>query len=217
MRDLAQTPVVAKAAGAAALTAAACYPRLALWFERPRDLGFLETALVGSAFFLWAAVFAWHERYSGRPVADVPFRPSRWAAGTLLGLGGAAFMVLVLDPVLRPLTPEVYPTTGQAWAAQAFFTVAFVPLCVCFAPLAFALRLLPTPANALVAAVVWALAVTVLKFFGLPQAVPPLTAVAVLAARGVAASVCLWLYWEGGLALALWWTLLLELRHLASL
>lgn len=217
MRDLGRTPVLSRAAAAAALTAAACYPRLALWFDRPRDVSFLETAVFGSAFFLWGAVFAWHEKYSGRPVVSVPFRKAPWAAATALGLAGAALMCFFLDPVLRPLTPEVYPTTAQAWLAQLFFTTAFAQLCLCFAPLAFGLRLLPTPSHAAVAAVVWALGVTVLKFVGMPVAVSPLVSVAVLAARGVSAALCVWFYWEGGLPLALWWTLVQEARHLPGL
>lgn len=217
MHDLARTPVVTRAAAAAAVSALAAYPRVVLWFDRPRDVCFLETALLGCAFFLWGAVFAWHEKYSGRPVAGTASRIAPWAAATACGLAGAALLAAFLDPVMRPLTPEVYPTTLQAWVAMTFFTAAFAQLCLCFAPLAFALRLSPSPAHAAVAAVVWALAVTVLKFHGLPQPVAPLTAVAVLAARGVAAGLCLRFYWEGGLPLALWWTLLLELRHLAAL
>lgn len=216
MRDLGRTPVVVRAAAAAALTALACYPRLTLWFDRPRDVSFLEAAVFGSAFFLWGAVFAWHEKYSGRPAVDISFRKVPWAAATVLGLAGAALMTAFLDPVLRPLAPEVYPTTIQGWLAQAFFTTTFTQLCLCFAPLAFALRLLPTPPHAAVTAVVWAMAVTVLKFYGLPQPVAPLVSVAVLAARGVSAALCVWFYWEGGLLLALWWTVLLELRHLAA-
>ena len=176
----------------AAVTAFACF-RAWCWPERPAGSGRWPAS--SSRVLPVGAVFAWHEvlRAAGHQLS---WRGTTWVKATVLGLVGAASAAAFLDPVLRPLTPEVYPTTTPAWLAQAFFTLAFAQLCLCFAPLAFALRLLPTPANALVAAVVWALGVTVLKFFGMPQAVPPLTAVAVLAARGAAAALSLWLYWE---------------------
>lgn len=217
MRDLARTPVMTKAAAGAAVTAFVCYSRLVVWPERPAEVWTLAGVVFFSAFFLWGAVFAWHEKYSGRPVVDVSFRGRPWAAATILGLVGAALAAAYLDPVLRPLTPQVYPTTLSEWVSVTLFTAAFAQLCLCFAPLAFALRLLPTAAHAAVAAVVWAVAVTVLKFYGLPQPVSPLLSVGVLAARGVSAALAVWFYLEGGLPLALWWTLLVELRHLPAL
>ncbi|TBR23561.1 hypothetical protein EPO15_05740 [bacterium] len=216
MRDLAQTHVVAKAAAGAAVTAFVCHSRFVLWPDRPLEVWTLSGVVFFAAFFLWGSVFAWHEKYSGRPVVDLAFRPKAWARATVLGLSGAALMAVFLDPVLRPLTPQVYPTNLSEWVSMTLFTAAFAQLCLCFAPLAFALRLLPSAPHAAVAAVVWALSVTVLKFYGLPQPVGPLSSVAVLAARGASAAACVWFYWEGGLPLALWWTLLLELRHFAA-
>ena len=217
MRELTQTRVIAKSLAAAAVTAFATYSRMVLWSDRPREIWFLEAVIFGVACLLWASVFAWHEKYSGRPVLDYGFPKAPWAAATVCGLGGAAFMYAFLDPVLRPLTPEVYPGTLQQWGAATLFAVAFAPLFLCFGPAAFALRLLPSTAYAAYAVVSLGLVVAFMKLLGMPGPVSTPLAAGILAVRAVSTALSVRFYWEGGILLTLWWTLLLELRHLAAL
>lgn len=217
MRDLTQNRVMAKASAAAAITAFATYSRMVLWFDRPREIWFLEAVIFSISFLLWASVFAWHKKYSGRPVLDYGFRKAPWVAATVCGLGGAAFMYAFLDPVLRPLTPEVYPGTIREWGATTLFAVAFVPLLLCFGPLAFCLRLLPSSSYAAYAAVSLGFVVAFLKLQGMPGPVSTAMAAGILAVRGASTALSVWFYWEGGILPALWWTLLLESRHLAEL
>lgn len=176
----------------------------------------MEAAVFTTAFFLWAFVFAWHRRYSGRPVLAAP-RPAPWAVVTACALAGSAAAVCFLDPVLRPLTPEAYPASAHEWAALALFDAGFAQLFLCFAPFAYFARVSSNPFLAAAATVGLGLLVAALRLWGLPAAVPLPTAAAALAARGAAAACCVWAYREGGVLLALWWALLLDLRLLAAL
>lgn len=216
MRDLASPRVIERAAAGACFTAFVSYSRMALWAARPGQLWVMEAAVFTTAFFLWAFVFAWHRRYSGRPVLAVP-RLAPWAAVTLLGLVGAVLAASFIDPVLRPLTPEVYPNTFREWGALALFDLGFVQLFLCFAPMAYFSRVSSNPLLAAAATVGLSLLVALLRLRGLPVSVPFTTAAAVLAVRGLSAACSVWSYREGGILLAAWWTLLLDLRHLAAL
>ncbi|MBI5595990.1 MAG: hypothetical protein HY928_07870 [Elusimicrobia bacterium] len=216
LRDLTQPRVIEGAAAAAAFTAFVSYSRMALWLGRPGQVWVMEAAVFTTAFFLWAFVFAWHGRYTGRPAFVAP-RLAPWAAVTVAAVFGAALASAFLDPVLRPLTPEVYPGSAREWAAMALFDAGFVQLFLCFAPMAYFARVSSNPFLAGAATVGFGLLVAALRLKGLPAPVPFLTAAAVLAVRGVSAACCVWAYREGGVLLTLWWTLLLDLRLLAAL
>ena len=86
MRSLAEPRVLLRAAVAGAVTAAACYPRLANWTQRQDAVWFLVAVMGWAGFVMWAAVFAWQEKHSGVRVfpRNVPAR--MWLA--TLGLGG---------------------------------------------------------------------------------------------------------------------------------
>ena len=100
---------------------------------------------------------------------------------------------------------------------MTLFVAAFIQLFLCFAPMAFFLRLLQSPLYAATATVCLGILVTFFKLQGTPEPVPILTAAGIMGVRGVSMSLSVWFYWEGGILLALWWTLLLELRHLVVL
>ena len=58
MRSLAKPQVLIRAGYATAITTLACYPRLAIWLERPYSTLFGCMMVLWTAFILWAFVFA---------------------------------------------------------------------------------------------------------------------------------------------------------------
>lgn len=126
-------------------------------------------------------------------------------------------MHFFVDPMLRPLTPELYPGNFFEWSALLLFKIIFVQLFFCFAPMAFFLRLLPSIKHAAAACVGLGIFVSFLKISGLQIPVPAGFALAILAARGVSAALSVWFYVEGGILLSTAWIVCLELRHFATL
>jgi hypothetical protein len=63
---------------AAAISALVCYPRLSLWANRVYPLWYLEAVLLLGGTVLWAFVFAWHTKYTGRPVFNWKCEPGPW-------------------------------------------------------------------------------------------------------------------------------------------
>ena len=118
MRLLAQPQVLTRAGAAALITALACYPRLATWSERLHSVLFLWLMLLWAVFVLWAFVFAWQSEYARRPVLDPDFQPKLWAAATLCGIAWAALLHFLIDPQLRAITPQEYPTDWNSWLAM---------------------------------------------------------------------------------------------------
>ena len=141
MRSLAQPGVLKSAVIAALLSALACYPRLFLWVKRPYALWYLETVLFLCGIVLWAFVFGWHTKYTGRPVLTlkVGLEPFVWA--TLAGVTLALLFHNRLDPSLRLRTPEDYPSTIEQWLALTLFNLAFTQLYLVFAAYAWFVRL----------------------------------------------------------------------------
>lgn len=68
MRSLAQPAGLKKALGDSALSTLAAWPRTAGWRGSPNPTWFLAGVLFWVACCPWVAVFAWHERYCGRPL-----------------------------------------------------------------------------------------------------------------------------------------------------
>jgi len=73
MRALARPDVVKKACIATALSCLASLPRLHLWENRQWPVWYLAAVLLTTGFVLWAFVFAWHSKITGRE----PFSPSK--------------------------------------------------------------------------------------------------------------------------------------------
>src|SRR5438132_14113579 len=106
MRALARPEVLRSAVMAAAIAAVACLPRLWLWPARKYPLWYLEALLFLGGTVLWAFVFAWHTKYSGRPVFVFKAQRGLFAGATLAGLSAATLLFFLLDPLLRARTPE---------------------------------------------------------------------------------------------------------------
>jgi len=216
MRSLAQPAALRASFIAALLSALACWPRLALWFERQDALAFLLGAVFVCAFFLWNFVFAWHEQYSQRPVFVKP-EPKLWAAVTAAAVGVALAKLFLIDPVLRPLRPDDFPKDLASWGAMALFGMALTSLLLLFAPFAFFMRLTRR--------VKWSAAGTILvgvfvAFFAAESKEPPLPAhvlAGVLVGWAAGGVWAVWLYLRGGAGLVWWWGAIVQARHLLEL
>ena len=211
-------PGVLKSAGAAALiTSLVCFPRLALWSDRPHPLWLLSLTLAWASFILWSFVFGWRPQSAHRPILAVKARPALWSAATLAGLAGAVMLRLLIDSVLQPLMPGDYPDTPGAWLAMTLFTLAFDQLFLCFAPFAFFVRLLQNQRGAAGLTVLFGVALLCLRIKSLAPLVSPFFIAELFVWRTAAGFLTLYFYLKGGALLAWWWVLLLQLRHLITL
>ena len=217
MRDLFQPRVLSSATGAALATAVLCLPRFLLWHERVLPVWYLEALIFLGTIVLWAFVFAWHRRYSGRPVLTLAIG-SRWAALSTLGGMAAAFALhRYLDPQVRAFTPQDYPVNFREWLAMALFALAFTQLFLLFAPFAWLIRLWPNRAFATIGTIVFSVVVLALKAQSLRTQYPPLLFSTLLLSRALGTWLSVILYLRGGVLLASWWGCLMEARLLLDL
>jgi hypothetical protein len=214
MRSLAQPGVLKSAGTAALLSALACYPRLFLWIRRPYALWYLEAVLFLCGIVLWAFVFGWHTKYTGRPVLTlkVGLEPFVWA--TLAGVTLALLFHNRLDPSLRLRTPEDYPATIEQWLALTLFNLAFTQLYLVFAAYAWFVRLFQNLWMAAVLTVLFGVFVLAVKNHSSPSPMPTPLLIALLASRVMLGALSVYFYLRGGVVLAWWWGLLLQCRHL---
>jgi hypothetical protein len=217
MRSLAQPGVLKSATIAALLSALACYPRLFLWLKRPYALWYLEAMLFLCGIVLWAFVFGWHTKYTGRPV--LTFKPELvpfvWA--TFAGVGIAMLFHVGLDPSLRLRTPEDYPTNIEQWLALTLFSLAFTQLYLVFAAFAWFVRLFQSIWMAAILTVLFGVFVLLVKNHASPSPMATPLLMALLASRIALGALSVYFYLRGGLLLAWWWGLLLQSRHLWTL
>jgi hypothetical protein len=216
MRRLIQPAVIKPAALAAGGTALVCYPRFALW-QTPYPTWYLEMVLLLGGFVLWAFVFAWHTPLTGRPVFKFPINLRLFAGATLAALLIATVLHWFLDPTFRARTPADYPTTLNQWIGMTLFAVAFYPLFLVFAPLAWALRLFRRLGIAIALTVLFGVFVMVIKTQSAPTPLPPLVFLELLGLRLALGSLAVFFYLRGGVLLVWWWSFLLQLRHLLTL
>lgn len=195
----------------------AAFPRLAGWGERPKALWFLVVVLALSSFVLWAFVFAWLPPMRPHRKMPIPRRSADWLLATAVGLVGAGFLAGCIDPELRRLMPEDYPTSLKAWAASTLFTLGFIQLFLCFAPFAFFLRLLGRPRWAAFGTICFGAFLFLRQLSLTPVALTPLFVALLMAARLLMACVALLLLWRGGPLLVWWSVVLLQVRLLPSL
>ena len=217
MRALTQPEVLRHSVTAAAIASVLCLPRLWLWSERRHPLWYLEVLLLLGGTVLWAFVFAWHSKYTGRPVFRLKLKPRSIVTITLTGLGTAALLSFLVDPRLRIMTPADYPRSVQEWAARTLFSLAFTQVFLVFAPFAWLMRLFRDPKAAVGLTVLFGLFVMVVKNHSAPAPLPLGIFSGLLALRVITGLVSIYCYLRGGALLVWWWTLLLESRHLASL
>ena len=217
MQDLAQ-PRTLKLAGLAALaTALACYPRFSFWLTRPESAWFLEAMVFLCSIVLWGFVFAWHTRYTGRPVFMLKIEPGPFIAVTLIGVSAALVFHWYFDPLLRPKMPEEYPADRRQWLASVLFSLSFDKLFLLFAPFAWLVRLTRNRPVATALTVLFGICVLVLKIRSSHVQFPPLLLMAFLAGRIVLGFLAVWFYLRGGMILIWWWAFLFEARNLLYL
>lgn len=214
MRRLAQPKVVASAAIAAALSAAFSLPRMLLWEHRKLPVWYLEANVLLGGFVLWAFVFAWHTEYTGRPVFTLKFKPSIFAAATALGILAGFGLHFFLDPALRRVTPEDFPTDLAHWAAATLFSLAFTQLFLLYAPFAWLMRLSRNKHVATWLTIALGVAVLITKVRSAPASLAPSLLVELLALRIVLNFMGIWFYLRGGILLVWWLDLVVEARYL---
>lgn len=217
MRRLAQPKVVASAAAGAALSALLSLPRMLLWDQRKLPLWYLEATVFFAGFVLWAFVFAWHTEYTHRSVFTLKIKLPVFATATLAAILVGLGLRFFLDPSLRHLTPEDYPTDFEQWVASTLFSLAFAQLFLLFAPFAWLMRL--TKNEQVSTWLTIALSVLVLGLKTQASLTPPpfLVFFELLVLRIVLGFIGIWFYLRGGILLVWWVGLLVEARHLLDL
>lgn len=213
MRSLAEPAVLLRAAIAGALSALACYPRLANWTHRKDDVWFLVAVVGWAVFVMWAAVFAWHEKHGRLEVFPKRVPPNLWLVALALGGAGAAISFHFGDPTLRQLAPTDFPQNPTQWAEHALFNLAMEQLFLCFAPFAFFVRLLPSAKAAGISVVLFGLLVFALKLQSVSAALTWDVAVGLVCFRALHSAVTVWLYLQGGVGLVWLFAFLLLCRH----
>ena len=217
MRSLSQPTVMKRATVAALFTVAACYPRLALWKDRPMLLGFLATLLGLVSFVMWAFVVAWIPEHARTTLFARRFDGRLWAMATFAGLAGGGLLWGAFDPSLRSLLPQDYPTTRMAWVAATLFHVAFVQLFLSFAPLAFFVRLFGDRMLAAALTVLFGLFLLLVQVNAAEVELSGWLVAGMIAARILFGAVGMYLLLQGGL-LPVWWSaLLIQSRLLIGL
>jgi hypothetical protein len=163
-------------------------------------------------------VFAWHTRYTLRPVFTLKVAKGPLALAPIAGMTAALSWHFALDPKLRVRASEDYPATIAQWLAMTLFSLGLKQLFVVFAPLAWLMRLFGNKKQAFVFTIIFGLAVLVIREYRSPSPLleEPLF-LGLLAVRGVAEALSVYLYLRGGVVLVWWWNLLVQSRHLLNL
>jgi hypothetical protein len=105
----------------------------------------------------------------------------------------------------------------EQWLAMTLFSLGLKQLFVVFAPFSWLIRLFGRKEPAFILTVVFGLAVVVIREY---RSSSPLLAepffLGLLAIRGAAQALSVYLYLRGGVLLVWWWELLLQSRHLLN-
>lgn len=217
VRRLAQPKVVASAAIAAALSALLSLPRMLLWEGRKFPLWYVEATMFLGGFVLWAFVFAWHTEYTHRPVFTLKVKLPVFAAATLAAILVGLGLHFFLDPSLRLITPEDYPSDFAHWIASTLFSLAFTQLFLFFAPFAWLMRLFKNEQVATWSTVALGVLVLLLKVHASPKPPPYSVFFELLILRIALGYLGVWFYLRGGILIVWWLGLLVEARHLLDL
>jgi hypothetical protein len=217
MDSLVRKDTLQSAAVAAAISTLVCYPRLALWSERPNALWFLGVMLLLVSFLLWSFVFAWYPQHLRRPVIQSQPAVSTWALAVMGGAVGGLLLLFAVDPTLRNVRPTDYPTTLAAWIFATLFNLGFSQLFLCYAPMAFFLRLFRQPAVAVGLTVLFGLGLLAAQLDVVGFELEPRFVLGLYLLRALFGGIAALLFLRGGLLPAATWTLLLECRLLPGL
>jgi hypothetical protein len=214
MRSLARPEVLRSAIIAGLCSALVCWPRIATAPHQGFPVWYLEAVALSGSIVLWGLVFAWHTQYTQRPVFTLKVAAWPLALATGAGLATALFWHFAIDPWLRVKAPEDYPTTMEQWLAMTLFSLGLKQLFVVFAPFAWLIRLFGRKEPAFILTVIFGLTVVVIREYRSPS--PMLSEpffLGLLAIRGAAGALSVYLYLRGGVLLVWWWDLLLQSRH----
>lgn len=214
MRSLAKTEVMKSAAIAALAGSLVCYPRLALWPNRSYPIWYLEAILLLGGFVLWAFVFAWHTKYTNRPVFTLKLEMTPCLLATVAGILMASMLHLFVDPAFRVRTPEDYPANLEQWIAMTLFSLGFTQLLLVFAPYDWSVRLFKRRWIAILVTVLFAVFVLVVKTRSSPTPIAPSLFYVLIIVRAGISLLSVWFYSRYGVIPVWWWGFLLQTRHL---
>lgn len=188
-----------------------------LWESRKLPVWYLEATIFLGGFVLWAFVFAWHTAYTKRPVFTTKIKPSLIMAATLGGIFLAVTFHFFLDPTMRHLTPEDFPSDLRHWVAATLFSLAFTQLFLLYAPFAWVMRLARNEEVAMWMTVGLGVVVLIMKIKSSSVSVPPLLIAELLLLRITGTYLGVWFYMRGGIFIVWWLELLVEARHLLDI
>jgi hypothetical protein len=217
MRHLLQPRVLSQASLAAAVSTLACFPRLTFWTAKQLPVPFLLAAIFICGIVLWSFVFAWHTPYTNRPVFFAKFDSKLFLAATFAGIVLALTCKLWLDPTLRKVLPEDYPTDLANWLATLPFLFGFGQLFLTFAPFDWLMRLCRNVWASAILTALFGVGITAAKLQQHAGSIPPLVLVGLLTGRFIGGLLAVIFYLRGGMVLAWWWAFLFELRLLPEL
>ena len=217
MRALLQPKVLESALLASLVSAVLSYPRFCLAPQRHHPIWYLEAVQFLGGTVLWAFVFAWHTRYTGRPVFAFKVEPQVFGWATAAGLAAGALLYLGHDAAVRKVAPLDYPASEEQWVAMALFHLGFVQLFLIFAPFAWLMRLSQRRSAATVMTVLFGVAVLLFRSH-LGKAPPPagllLASVMIQLGSGFFS---VFLFLRGGVLLVCWFSLLSQSRLLLEM
>jgi hypothetical protein len=214
VRDLARPEILKPTACAALASALLCLPRLLMWSHRSYPVWYLDAIIFTGGFVLWAFVFAWHTKYTGRPVFTWNISVGDFFTVALAGIIVAAVLRWFVDPMAQPTMPEDYPANLPQWLAMCLFTLGLDQLFVVCAPYAWLIRLFQNRRMALILTALFSLVVLLLKLQRARSPVAPTLFIVLMISRLVGTTVSVVIYLRGGLLLAWWWGFLVELHGL---
>lgn len=214
MRDLTRPEHLKPTACAALATAILCFPRLTLWTNRLYPIWYLEAMIFAVAFVLWGFVFAWHRKYTGRPLFTLDLKEGAFAFATLTGLAVAVSLRWFVDPIARRTMPEDFPANMDQWLAAGLFTLSLSQLFLVFAPFAWLMRLFKRPAIAFSLTVLFGLLVFVLKTRSATAPITPCVFAILLLTRFIMELLTLGVYLRGGVLPTVWLGFLVHLHFL---
>lgn len=212
MRDLIRPEIIRPTACAALATAILCLPRLSLWTARVYPIWYLEAIIFTGGFVLWGFVFAWHSKYTGRPVFMLNMKENGFAFATLAGLGGAVTLRLFIDPIARQVMPEDFPANLDQWLAAGLFTLSLNQLFLVFAPFAWSMRLFRRRTIAFALTVLFGLVVFVLKTQRAAGPMTPALFGMLLVTRLIMEMLAVGIYLRGGVLPTVWLGFLVRLH-----
>jgi hypothetical protein len=217
MRSFGRPEVLRSAIIAGSCSALVCWPRIATAPHQRLPVWYLEAVVLLGSVVLWGFVFAWHTQYTQRPVFTLKPGACPFALATSAGFATALLWHFALDPWLRVKSPADYPTTMEQWLAMTLFNLGLKQLFVVFSPFAWLIRLFGRKEPAFILTVVFGLTVVIIRESRSPSSLlaEPFF-LGLLALRGAALALAVYLYLRGGVFLVWWWELLLQSRHLLN-